>query len=159
MDFDATFEEGSVAIGPSIVATTVLPDSLPKQIFNISNPLLALAVLQFPHVQKLVQSGNYYSSLPVTYECVLYFCVNTYNVTVVNNVPNTTLVSSWTSENGMPTVGGALQGGGMKGTLDAILDQPDSGKAYRVAAGTLANLKAWLNVTLQGTMNTTFSKV
>jgi len=51
----------------------------------------------------------------------------------------------------------------MTGTVDAILERPDDqleeNNTYIIPAGTLANVKAWLNVTLQGSLNTTFSEV
>ncbi|KAG4439799.1 hypothetical protein IFR05_004697, partial [Cadophora sp. M221] len=161
VSFSAVFEEGNLAKGPAFVSTTVLPADLPKQVLNVPNPLMALAVLQFPDVRQRIEDGNYFNSLPTAHECALYFCVNTYNVTVTNSVPNTTVVSSWTSDSGTPTVGGALVG--MEGTVDAILEPPDDysekNQTYRIPAGSLANLKAWLNVSMQGSMNTSFSKV
>ncbi|KAK0102987.1 hypothetical protein ONS96_005600 [Cadophora gregata f. sp. sojae] len=159
--FSALFEEGNLVKGPAFVSTSVLPEDLPKQVLNIQNPLLALAILQFPHVRQRIEDGNYFSSLPVTHECALYVCVNTYNVSVTNGKANTTVLSSWTSDTGTPTVGAALVG--MDGTPDAVLDPSDeyseSNNTYRIPAGSLANLKTWLNVSMQGSMNTSFSKV
>lgn len=159
--FSALFEEGTLAIGPAFVSTSVLPEDLSKETLNIQHPLLALAILQFPHVRQRLEDGNYFSSLPVTHECVLYFCINKYNVSVTNSKANTTVLSSWTSNTGTSTVGAALVS--MGGTPDAVLDPSDdyseSNHTYRIPAGSLANLKAWLNVTMQGSMNTSFSKV
>jgi hypothetical protein len=111
-----------------------------------------------------MQDGNYFNTLPTTHQCAVYFCVNTYEVTVENNNATTTVVSSWTSEYGTPTVGGALEPGGMDGTQNAVLQPPrddigESNNTYTIAAGTLANLQAWLIVTLSGSMNTSFSEV
>jgi hypothetical protein len=165
VEFSVLYQEGNLAMGPSLISTTVLPDDLPKEVLGLQGPLLTLAVLQFPQVQMLAQEGNYYSALPVTTECALYFCVNTYNVTVLNSIPNTTVISSWISDTGTPTVGGAAENGdnNMTGTVDAILERPDDqleeNNTYIIPAGTLANVKAWLNVTLQGSLNTTFSEV
>lgn len=159
--FSAIFEEGGLADGPSTISTTVLPANMSKDMLGLQDPLLMLAVLQFPNVKQQIHDGNYWSSLPVTQECALYFCVNTYNLTVQNSVVNTTVISSWTSDTGTPTVGGALQPNGMEGTQDAILQRPPTAQGgndtYQIPAGTLATLKSWLNVTLQGTYNTSFS--
>lgn len=82
-------------------------------------------------------------------------------MTVVNSIANTTAISSWTSDTGTPTVGGALQPNGMEGTQDAVLQRPLTAQrgndTYVIPAGTLATVKSWLNVTLQGTYNTSFS--
>jgi hypothetical protein len=163
VSFSVLFEQGNLTMGPSIVATTELPSDIAKNVLGFQDPLLTLAILQFPDVKQRILDGNYYTSLPITHECALYFCINTYNVSVINSIPNTTTISSWTSDFGTPTVGGALQPKGMEGTVDAVLERPSddiSGNhSYRIPAGSLANLKAWLNVTMQGTMNTTFSVV
>jgi hypothetical protein len=49
----------------------------------------------------------------------------------------------------------------MEGTQDAILQRPSDSQGgndtYVIPAGTLATVKSWLNVTLQGTYNTSFS--
>lgn len=161
INFSALFQEGNLAVGPSTISTTVLPANLSKEVLGLQDPLLMLAVLQFPNIQEQVVQGNYWSSLPVTQECALYFCVNTYNISVLNSVANTTAISSWTSDTGTPTVGGALQPNGMEGTQDAVLKRPATAQGgndtYTIPAGTLATLKSWLNVTLQGTYNTSFS--
>lgn len=153
-EFSVLFQEGNLAQGPTIISTTDIPSSLSKTVLGLQDPLLMLVVYQFPDVALRIQDGNYYNKLPTTHECALYFCVNTYNSTVVNGQSNSTLVSSWTSETGTPTVGGALSPKGMQGTKDAVFQH---NRTYTIPAGTLANLKSWLNVTLQGTMNTTFS--
>jgi len=159
--FTALFEEGNLAKGPAFVSSSALPDDLPKRILDIQNPVLALAILQFPHVRPRIADGNYYSSLPIAHECALYFCINTYNVSVTNSKANTTILSSWTSDTGTPTVGAALTG--MDGTPDAVLEPSDdystSNHTYQIPAGSLANLKAWLDVSMQGSMNTSFSTV
>lgn len=164
VEFSVLFQGQQLAMGPEIVITSVLPPGYTKQVLGLENPLLSLAILQFPEVKQLIQDGNYYNTIPTTHQCAVYFCVNTYQVTVENNIPNTTVVSSWTSNNGTPTVGGALQPGGMDGTQDGVLQLPDNdvgenNNTYTIAAGTLANLQAWLNVTVVGSMNTSFSQV
>jgi hypothetical protein len=73
-------------------------------------------------------------------------------------------VSSWTSEYGTPTVGAAMEPGGMNGTKNAVLQLPNdvvdlNNHTYTITAGTLANLQAWLIVTLSGSLNTSFSVV
>ena len=70
-------------MGPSMVSTTALPSGLSKKQFGNQNLLLTFTVLQF---DMDISKGNYYSSLPVIHECMLYFCVNTYNVMVNNSV-------------------------------------------------------------------------
>lgn len=80
------FSGGDIVMGPSMVSTTALPPGLSKKQFGLQDPLLTFAVLQFPTVDMNISQGNYYSSFPVTHECVLYFCVNTYNVTVENSI-------------------------------------------------------------------------
>jgi hypothetical protein len=166
VEFSVLFqgEKEQLAMGPAIVVTSVLPAGYTKQVLDLQDPLLSLAILQFPNVEQKIQNGNYYNTQPTTHQCAVYFCVNTYNVTVQNNIPNTTLVSSWTSDTGTPTVGGAGEPGGMDGTKDAVLRLPkyndeENNNTYTISAGTLANLQAWLNVTLSGSMNTSFSEV
>ena len=164
VEFGVFFSGGDLAMGPAMVSTTALPPDLSKTMLGLQDPLLTLAILQFPEVGTDLSQGNYYNTLPTTHECALYFCVNTYNVTVENSVPNSTIVASWTSETGTPTVGG-VEGAAvyMGDTVDAVLERPSDGidgnHTYWIPAGTLANLKAWLNVTLQGSLNTTGSEV
>lgn len=162
--FVARFAESMLQMGPAFVSTAGVPPTLSKEILGLQDPLFTLAVLQFPDAMLKIADGNYFSSLPVANECALYFCVNTYNVSVLNSKPNTTVVSSWTSDTGTPTVGGKTKtGNSMIGTKDAILERPtdgvDGNHTYWIPAGTLANLKAWLNSTLQGSMNTSTSLV
>jgi hypothetical protein len=163
IDFSVVFVEGNLAQGPSIILTTDFPSNLSKESLGLQDPLFTLVALQFPDVAPQIKDGNYYSTQPTTNECALYFCVNTYNASVVNGVLNSTLISSWTSSTGTPTVGAALGSTGMDGTQDAVLQAPADGvngnHTYVIPAGSLANLRAWLNVTLQGTLNTSFSEV
>jgi hypothetical protein len=165
VEFGVFFSGGDIAIGPSMVSTTALPLNLSTKQFGIQNPLLTFTVLQFPTVDMDISQGNYYSSLPITRECALYFCVNTYNVTVNNGVKNTTIVSSWTGDNGTPIVSSEFTGNGydFSETPDVIWERPSDGvggnQTYTVPAGTLANLNAWLNYTFQGSLNTTGSEV
>ena len=132
---------------------------------GLQDPLLTFAVLQFVTVDTNISEGNYYSSLPITRECALYFCVNTYNVTVKNSVPITSVVSLWTNDTGTPTAGGNFEGNGydFSETADVVwegsLDGVDGNHTYSIPAGTLANLKDWLNYTLQGSLNTIGSEV
>ncbi|KAE9377208.1 hypothetical protein N431DRAFT_555454 [Stipitochalara longipes BDJ] len=162
--FTALFEKQQLLMGPEIVVTSEFSSAVSKQVLDLQDPLLSLAILQFPDVKEKMQDGNYFSTLPTTHLCALYFCVNTYEVKVENNNATTTVVSTWTSEYGTPTVGGALEPGGMDGTQDAVLQPPkdtvgENNNTYTIAAGTLANLQAWLIVTLSGSMNTSFSEV
>jgi len=164
VEFSVCFQEGNLVMGPEIIVTSVFPSNVSKQVLGLQDPLLSLAILQFPGVQERIKDGNYYNMLPTTHQCAIYFCINTYNVTVQNGVPDTTAVFSWTSDTGTPTVGGALEPNGMDGTVDAVLQMPkndvgENNNTYTIAAGTLANVQAWLNVTLQGSMNTSFSVV
>jgi hypothetical protein len=164
VEFSVLFQGGNLTMGPEIVVTSVFPPGVSQQVLGLQSPLLSLAILQFPSVQQQIKDGNYYNTLPTTNQCAIYFCVNTYNVSVQNSVPVTTVVSSWTSDTGTPTVGGALEPNGMEGTVDAVLQLPKSddvenNNTYTVAAGTLANVQAWLYMTLQGSMNTSFSEV
>jgi hypothetical protein len=77
----------------------------------------------------------------------------------------TTIVSSWTSDAGTPTVSSGFTGNGydFSETADVVWERPSEGVSgnhtYSIPAGTLANLKAWLNYTLQGSLNTTGSEV
>jgi hypothetical protein len=161
MEFSVLFQEGNLAQGPAIISTTDVPSNMSTEVMGLQDPLLMLVIYQFPNLTQAISGVNYYNTLPTTHECALYFCVNSYNTTVLNGIANSTIVSSWTSNNGTPTVGGALGPSGMQGTQDAVFHRPlhdvNGNHTYTIPAGTLANLKAWLNVTLQGTMNTTFS--
>ena len=162
--FTALFEMQQLLMGPEIVVTSEFPSAVTKQVLGLQDPLLSLAILQFPEVKEQLRDGNYFDTLPTTHQCAVYFCVNTYEVTVVNSNANTTVIATWTSEYGTPTVGAALEPGGMDGTQDAVLVPPrdnvgESNNTYTIAAGTLANLQAWLIMTLSGSMNTSFSEV
>jgi Protein of unknown function (DUF3176) len=164
VDFSVLYQEQQLAMGPAIVVTTEIPSAVAKQVLDLQDPLLSLAILQFPDVKQQIQDGNYYNTLPKTQQCALYFCVNKYKVTVENSNATTTVVSTWTSEYGTPTVGAPMEPGGMNGTKDAILRLPDddggqNNNTYTITAGSLANLQAWLAVTLSGSMNTSFSVV
>lgn len=64
--FSALFEEGNLAVGPSTISTTVLPSNLSMEVLGLQDPLLMLAVLQFPNVKEQISEGNYWSSLPGT---------------------------------------------------------------------------------------------
>jgi hypothetical protein len=129
VEFGVFFSGGDIAMGPSMVSTTALPADLPKKMLGLQDPLLTFGVLQFVTVDMNISEGNYYSSLPITHECALYFCINTYNVTVNNSVQNTTVVSSWTNDTGTPTVGGAFEGNGydFSETADVVWQRPSDG--------------------------------
>jgi hypothetical protein len=162
--FSVLYQEQQLAMGPGIVVTSKIPSTVTKQVLDLQDPLLSLAILQFPDVKQRIQDGNYYNTLPKTQQCALYFCVNTYKVKVENGNVTTTVESSWTSEYGTPTVGAAMEPGGMNGTKNAVLQLPNddvdlNNHTYTITAGTLANLQAWLIVTLSGSLNTSFSVV
>lgn len=164
VDFSVLYQEQQLAMGPGIVTTSDIPSGVAKQVLDLQDPLLSLSILQFPNVKQRIQDGNYFNTLPTAQQCALYFCVNTYKVTVENSNVATTVLSSWTSEYGTPTVGGALEPGGFDGTKDAVLQMPkndvgENNNTYTISAGSLANLQAWLIATLSGSMNTSFSEV
>jgi hypothetical protein len=64
INFSALFGEGNLAVGPSTISTTRLPANLSKEVLGLQDPLLMLAVLQFPNVKEQISEGNYWSSLP-----------------------------------------------------------------------------------------------
>jgi hypothetical protein len=166
VQFSVFLSGGDLAMGPAMVATTALPANFSNSLLGLQNPLLTLAVLQFPNVGMSLSQGNYFTSLPTTNVCSLYFCVNTYNVTVTNTVSNTTVIDSWVPDDGTPVTGTETSTGfDFDDSGPAILRSPpdglvpDGNHTYFIPAGTLVNLKAWLNNTLQGSLNTTGSEV
>lgn len=166
VQFSVFISGNDLAAGPLMVATTALPANISKLLFNLQDPFFTLAVLQFPNVSSVITEGSYFTSPPFTNVCSVYFCVNTYNVTVTNTVPNTTIVSSWTSDTGTPIIGGeddSGEGYNLIETPDAVLERPANGIAgnhtYWIPAGTLAMLKTWMNHTFQGSLNTTGGEV
>src|SRR6185437_4662168 len=65
---------------------------------NISNPLLSLAILQFPGIDRDGYGADFLRETPMVHECALYFCVQTYNLTVIDGRPTTQVVSTWYNE-------------------------------------------------------------
>ena len=156
ISFPASFSSGLLTSGPNLYTTTNLPQTLSETLLNLQNPLLTLAILQFPSINANVSEGNYFTSPPITNICALYFCTNTYNITVSTGIPNATVISSWVPEFGTP----------IPSSQDDLVDAPpiilqsanttndteNQNKTYTLTPYALANLQTYLNTTLSGSL-------
>jgi hypothetical protein len=98
VDIRTRYFNDSLQHGPALLSTSSVSETMSKTALGISNPMLALAIMQFPGVDRDGYKGNYLKETPIVYECALYFCVQTYNLTVTNGVARTEVVSTWYNE-------------------------------------------------------------
>jgi hypothetical protein len=52
VEFSALFEDQQLLMGPEIVVTSEFPSAVTKQVLDLQDPLLSLAILQFPDVKE-----------------------------------------------------------------------------------------------------------
>lgn len=98
VEVHARYYDGRLQQGPSLVSATNVSATMPKDILGISNPMLSVAILQFPGIDRDGYSANYSKETPIAHECALYFCVQTYNLTVVDGKTTTEVLSTWYNE-------------------------------------------------------------
>jgi hypothetical protein len=91
---DASQPSESLEQGVSLVSNAGMPASMARSQLGISNAVLSHAMMQFPLIDKDVKEG-YASQRPLAWQCALYFCINTYNVTVSNGKVQVDIVDSY----------------------------------------------------------------
>lgn len=161
VDIQAAYSDKSMkslGYGPAFVSLTKNGSEITEGL-GIKNPLLSLAVLQFKAVDAAGYDGDYLTSPPVVHECVLYFCVQTYNVTVKNSKAHYEVISSWYNETD-PVL--PEQHGNPDRTLHRPNDQPsldNSGRDFTIHNRTYGTALWYLNKTLSGTVVTRVSEV
>ncbi|PQE03105.1 Carboxylic ester hydrolase protein [Rutstroemia sp. NJR-2017a BVV2] len=157
--------EDSLTSGPAMIAKGDMPEPVARSQLGIANPISSIAILQFPEVQKAGYSGSYDNQTPRAWQCALYFCLNTYNVTVINGITNSTILSSWHSDTGTPLPDiEELEDYGQ--TADAMLTRPEDSPVkvinnsnFPLKGSTIAAMAAYLNHTISGMQLTRTSEV
>ena len=147
--------------GSSMVSRTNVSATMSKDVLGISNPMLTLAILQFLWIDDEGYGANYLESMPMALECALYFCVQSYNTTVVNNNATTEIVSTW--YNGTAPVQ-TLGYNGNSTLRPPKSDQPldtsaPGGNNFTIPADTFETTLWYLNKTLSGTALSRYSEV
>ena len=151
VEISSCTSDGDFVSGVAMISTVDVSDSMSNSMLGISNPITSLAILQFPGVNAEGYSGTYSNATPLAWECSLYYCLNTYNVSVVNNNATTLLVSTYHSETGTPIPYTSLED-----TPDGILQRPPNSTVtagnptFRIQNGTVAALSQYMNHTLSG---------
>jgi hypothetical protein len=157
--------EDSLTSGPAMIAKGDMPEPVARSQLGVANPISSIAILQFPEVQKAGYSGSYDNQTPRAWQCALYFCLNTYNVTVINGITNSTILSSWHSDTGtaLPDIEGL---GDYGNTADAMLTRPEdspvkviNNSSFPLKGSTIAAMAAYLNHTISGIQLTRTSEV
>ena len=164
VSFEAEYEAGDLVDGPAMITTTDIPENASSAVLGIQNPIISFAMLQFPDVWMEENQGSFFNQMPQAAECALYFCVNTYNVSVTNGVTTSEILSTWHNETGNPTTGSAGIG---IGASDGILQPPKSdlsldiseNSTFWIPSGTIAAMKEYLNVTFTGFVNVSGGEV
>ncbi|KAH6694097.1 hypothetical protein F5X68DRAFT_248719 [Plectosphaerella plurivora] len=153
VDVRTRYFDDSLQHGPALLSTSSVSTTMSKSTLGISNPMLALAIMQFPGVDRDGYSGNYLKETPVVYECALYFCVQTYNLTVVDGKTRTEVVSTWYNETD-PVLD---LGDNWHRYLERPTDQPTpeapegGDSTFVVVGGTFNTILWYLGKTLNGT--------
>ncbi|MCJ1284554.1 hypothetical protein MMC26_003887 [Xylographa opegraphella] len=151
---------GDFVSGVAMVSTVDVSESISSSILGISNPITSLAILQFPGENAEGYQGTYRNATPLAWECALYYCLNTYNVSVVNNNATTKLVSTYHSETGTPIPYSSLED-----TTEGILQRPSNStvttgnSTFWIQNGTVAALSQYMNYTLSGQFQTENTEV
>lgn len=152
-----------LAQGIAMRSSVDVPRDMSSSTLGISNPIVSLALLQFPAVEAEHYKGNYNNQTPQAWECALYYCLHTYNTTVINNQAKTQLVSTWHNETGTP-----IPTSNIEATPDGILRRPENpmdfgairaNSTFWIPAATVATLAEYMNHTLSGEMLTSSSEV
>jgi hypothetical protein len=148
--------EDSLSSGPAMVSKGDMPEAVAQSQLGISNPISSIGILQFPEIEKSGYSGDYRNQTPQAWQCALYFCLNTYNVSVTNGVTNSTILSNWTSDTGtpLPKITSINDYGN---TANAVLTRPNDSPAtvinnssFPLSAATIASVASYFNHTLSG---------
>ncbi|MCJ1386104.1 hypothetical protein MMC17_009229 [Xylographa soralifera] len=151
VQISACTSDGGFASGVAMISTVDVSDNMSSSVLGVSNPITSLAILQFPGVNAEGYHGTYSNATPLAWECSLYYCLNTYNVSVINNNATTQLVSTYHSETGTPIPYSSIED-----TPDGILQRPSNStvttgnSTFRIQNGTVAALSQYMNYTLSG---------
>ena len=153
-------EKSSLLAAQAMVAEIATPNTMSRTILNVTNPLVAFGILQFPEVEAEGYQGSYDNQSPKAWECALAFCLQTYNVSVQNNNVTNTLLSTFIPPNGTPV------SDSLEDTVDGIFHRPaneghpaGSNDTFFVPGATIAGLAQYFNHTLQGYMPTSTTEV
>lgn len=96
--------------------------------------------------------GNYLKETPIAYECALYFCVQTYNVTVTNTKTETQIVSTWYNDTAPNAVIGADDRILQRPADQPIAQMPNAPNAtFNIPGPTFDTALWYLNKTISGT--------
>jgi hypothetical protein len=148
--------ETDLLYGPVLISNFGMPESMSRSQLGIPNPISSLAVLQFPQIEAAGYGGDYLNQTPQAWQCALYFCLQTYNTSVLNGVLNVDTVSSWNSDLGTPLPPIDQFPLDYVGTNDTTFERPaDSlvkggNTTFFIPAGTIAAMAAYLNYTMSG---------
>jgi hypothetical protein len=85
----------SLEQGASLVSNAGMPASMARSQLGISNAVVSHAMIQFPSIDKSDAKDGYVTQQPLAWQCALYFCINTYNVTVSNGKVQVDIVDSY----------------------------------------------------------------
>ena len=153
----------SLTNGVAVISSTSVPADMSSKVLDVPNPLVSLALLQFPEVNAAGYQGVYWNATPLAWQCALYLCLNTYNVSVTNSRVNSSLVSSWYPTDAPPSSEAPST---QQGELPYLtLQRPSNslvttGNGSFWAAGyTLSVLSQYLSHTLNGSMQSSTSEV
>jgi hypothetical protein len=153
----AFLEEGESApllYGPVMVSNFGMLESMSQSQLRILNPISSLAVLQWPDIEQLGYSGDYLKEMPQAWQCALYFCLQTYNTTVLKGVPKVDVVSITDIETPLPVIDQFPYDYVM--TNDTTFQRPEDslikgGNAtFSIPGGTIAAMASYLNYTMSG---------
>ena len=158
-------ESASLLYGPAMISNFSMPESMSQSQFGVSNPISSLAILQFPEIEKLGKAGNYLKQTPQAWQCALYFCLQTYNASVLNGVPSVDTISSWNSDVGTPLPSGDGSLGEYMETKDATFERPGDSlvkggnSTFFIPGGTIAIMATYLNQTMSGVQLVKWSEI
>lgn len=163
--------ETPVIYGQAMTSQTSFDtNEMGKTLFGVPDPFLSLAILHFSDVDIRGTLGGYYNkSKPVAWECVLHLCINTYNLSIVNNQVDMRQISSWHDTDANPNrryiEGNEIEdydftsGFSINGTLvlpdserSKSMDTASRNSTFRVSSGTLWSISDFLNFTLAGSV-------
>ena len=161
----AFLEEGesdTLLYGPVMVSNFGMPENMSQSQLGISNPISSLAVLQWPQIEQLGYSGDYIKEMPQAWQCALYFCLQTYNTTVLKGVPEVDVVSITDIETPLPVINQFPSD--YIYTNDTTFQRPEDslikgGNAtFFIPGGTIGAMASYLNYTMSGSQAMQYSE-
>jgi hypothetical protein len=161
----AFLEEGEsdpLLYGPVMVSNFGMPENMAQSQLGMSNPISSLAVLQWPQIEQLGYSGDYLKEMPQAWQCALYFCLQTYNTTVLKGVPEVDVVSITDIETPLPVIDQFPSD--YDNTNDTTFQRPEDslikgGNAtFFIPDGTIAAMASYLNYTMSGSQAMQYSE-